>query len=105
MFLVVGEKYRTVKELKYKDITVPKGFEFDGVTVKAPFTFLFSNKDIRQGIRASCFHDYMCRHKDKYKREYATDILVEVWQEDGLEDFKAWFVRWSVNLYQWFNGW
>lgn len=105
MFLVVGEKYRTIKELKYKDIVVPKGFEFDGVTVKAPFTFLFSNKDLRQGIRASCFHDYMCQHKDKYKREYATDILVEIWQEDGLEDFKAWFVRWSVNLYQWFNGW
>lgn len=105
MFLVVGEKYRTIKELKYKDIVVPKGFEFDGVTVKAPFTFLFSNKDLRQGIRASCFHDYMCQHKDKYKRKYATDILVEVWQEDGLEDFKAWFVRWSVNLYQWFNGW
>ena len=105
MFLVVGEKYKTIKELTYKGITVPKGFEFDGVTVKAPFTFLFSNKDLRQGIRASCFHDYMCQHKDKYKREYATDILVEVWQEDGLEDFKAWFVRWSVNLYQWFNGW
>lgn len=105
MFLVVGEKYRTIKELKYKDIVVPKGFEFDGVTVKAPFTFLFSNKDLRQGIRASCFHDYMCQHKDKYKREYATNILVEIWQEDGLEDFKAWFVRWSVNLYQWFNGW
>lgn len=30
MFLVVGEKYRTIKELKYKDVIVPKGFEFDG---------------------------------------------------------------------------
>lgn len=105
MFLVVGEKYRTIKELKYKDIVVPKGFEFDGVTVKAPFTFLFSNKDLRQGIRASCFHDYMCQHKDKYKREYATDILVEVWQEDGLEKWKSYLVRLAVNVYQWFNGW
>lgn len=105
MFLVVGEKYQTVVPLIYKGITVPKGFEFDGVTVKAPFTFLFSNKDLRQGIRASCFHDFMCRHKNQYSRKFATDILVKIWREDGLENWKAFLVRLSVNLYQWFNGW
>lgn len=105
MFLVVGEKYQTAVSLEYKGIIVPKGFVFDGVTVKAPFTFLFSNKDLRQGIRASCFHDYMCKHKDRYSRKFATDILVKIWMEDGLEYWKAYFVRLSVNLYQWFNGW
>ena len=105
MFLVVGEKYQTVVPLVYKGISVPKGFVFDGVTVKAPFTFLFSNKDLRQGIRASCFHDFMCRHKNQYSRKFATDILVKIWREDGLENWKAFFVRLSVNLYQWFNGW
>lgn len=104
-FGVCGDKYRVLTPLFYDGITVPSGFEFDGVTVKAPFTFLFSNKDLRQGIRASCFHDWMCNHKDRYRRETATDVLVEIWRADGLEAWKAWFVRWSVNLYQWLKGW
>lgn len=104
-FAVCGEKFVTLKELKFAGITVPKGFVFDGVTVKAPFTFLFSNKDLRQGIRASCFHDWLCLHKDEYSREFATDVLVQIWRKDGLEKIKAVFVKWSVNLYQRLRGW
>lgn len=104
-FGVKGLKYVTLKELHYDGITVPKGFEFDGVTVMAPFTLLFSNKDLRQGIRASCFHDWMCQHKDEYSREYATKVLVDIWKEDGLESLKAWFVKVCVNAYQWLKGW
>ena len=105
IFGVKGLKYVTLKELHYDGITLPKGFEFDGVTVKVPFTLLFSNKDLRQGIRASCFHDWMCQHKNEYSREYATKVLVDIWKEDGLEDFKAWFVKVCVNAYQWLKGW
>ena len=105
IFGVKGLKYVTLKELHYDGITLPKGFEFDGVTVKAPFTFLFSNKDLRQGIRASCFHDWMCQHKNEYFRAYATKVLVDIWREDGLEPFKAWFVKVCVNAYQWLKGW
>lgn len=54
-FAVWQDKYVTLKALKYDKIEVPKGFIFDGVTVKAPFTVIFSNKDLRKGIRASCF--------------------------------------------------
>ncbi len=104
-FGINGDKYHTLVSLEYEGIKIPAGFEFDGVTVKAPFTFLFSNKDLRQGIRASCFHDWMCNHKDRYRRETATDVLVEIWRADGLEAWKAWFVRRSVNLYQWLKGW
>ena len=64
-FGINGDKYHTLVSLEYEGIKIPAGFEFDGVTVKAPFTFLFSNKDLRQGIRASCFHDWMCNHKDR----------------------------------------
>ena len=105
IFGVKGLKYVTLKELHYDGITLPKGFEFDGVTVKVPFTLLFSNKDLRQGIRASCFHDWMCRHKNEYSHEYATKVLVDIWKEDGLEPFKAWFVKVCVNAYQWLKGW
>lgn len=98
-------RYITFREITFKNVTVPKGFIFDGVTVKTPFTFLFSNKTLRQGIKASCFHDYMCLHKDKYTRKESTDILVEIWKADGLDNFRAFFVKVMVNVYQWLKGW
>lgn len=104
-FGIYNGKYVTLESLKYKGIKIPAGFEFDGVTVMAPFTLLFSNKDLRQGIRASCFHDWMCLHKDEYSRREATKILTDIWQEDGLERFKAKLVEWAVNAYQRLSGW
>lgn len=103
-FGISGLNYVTLKELKYNNLTVPEGFEFDGVTVKAPFTFLFSSKDLRKGIRASCFHDFMCRDKKSYYRRYATKVLVDIWKEDGLSPFKAWIVKITVNTFQAVKG-
>lgn len=103
-FAVDGINYITLRRIKYKDITIPKGYIFDGVTVKAPFTMLFSNKDLKQGIYASCIHDWICQHKEDYYRKDATDILVEIWQEWGLEPIKAFIVKISVNIFQFFKG-
>lgn len=96
--------YITLKKMEYKGVIVPKGFEFDGITVKAPFTFLFSNKDLRRGIKASCFHDYMCKHRENYSRTFATNILVDLWRESGLNIVKAFIVKISVNVFQYFRG-
>ncbi len=104
-FAVVGINYITLKKITYRNIVVPKGFTFDGVTIPAPFTMLFSNKDLRQGIKASCIHDFMCRNKDKYKRKEATDILIELWLENGLNKFKAQIAKISINIYQYIKGW
>lgn len=103
-FGIKGLNYVTLQELRHDHLIVPKGFEFDGVTVKAPFTFIFSSKDLRKGIRASCFHDYMCRDKSKYYRRYATKVLVEIWEHDGLSPFKGWIVKVFVNAYQAIKG-
>ena len=104
-FGIEGINYITIRPQEYKNIIVPAGYEFDGVTVKAPFSLLLSSKDMRQGIRASCFHDWLCQHKENYSRKYATDILVDIWREDGLGSFKAYIVKFSVNFYQWLKGW
>ena len=103
-FAVDGINYITLRKIKYKDITIPKGYIFDGVTIKAPFTMLFSNKDLKQGIYASCVHDWICQHKEDYYRKDATDILVKIWQECGLEPVKAFIVKISVNIFQFFKG-
>lgn len=103
-FGISGLNYKTLKQLKYDNIVVPKGFEFDGVTVKAPFTLLFSSKDLRKGIKASCFHDYMCKHKEQYTRKYATKVLVDLWRKEGLNRYKAYIVKVCVNAYQMIKG-
>ncbi len=103
-FAVYGINYVTLKDLEHDGIKIPKGYVFDGVTVKAPFTLLFSTKDLRQGVRASCFHDWLCEHREEYTREYATDVLVDIWQKDGLNKFKALIAKISVNVYQFFRG-
>lgn len=103
-FAVYGINYVTLKDLEHDGIKIPKGYVFDGVTVKAPFTLLFSTKDLRQGVRASCFHDWLCEHREEYTREYATDVLVDIWQKDGLNKFKAFIAKISVNVYQFFRG-
>ena len=103
-FAVYGINYVTMRELEYDGIKIPCGYVFDGVTAKAPFTFIFSTKDLRQGIRASCFHDWLCQHKPKYTREYSTKILVDIWRKDGLNGYKAFIVKISVNFYQFFKG-
>lgn len=105
-YAIDGINYVTLHTLEYDNIKVPKGFIFDGVTVKVPFTFIFSTKDLRQGIEASCFHDYICQHKDKYTKEYATKILIDLWRKNGLNKWKAFIVKISVNFYQYFKkGW
>lgn len=104
-FAILGINYITLKCLSYKNLFIPKGFIFDGVTVKAPFTLLFSNKDLRKGILASCFHDYMCRHKDIYKRKDATKVLIDLWIKEGLPKWKSYIVFVCVELYQFCCGW
>ncbi|OPZ88209.1 MAG: hypothetical protein BWY74_03216 [Firmicutes bacterium ADurb.Bin419] len=97
--------YMTLEEVRYKNIVVPKGFVFDGVTVKRLFRFMFSNKDLIKGLKASCIHDYMCRHKKLYGRKTATKYLVDIWVADGLSLFKANIVSFCVNFYQFFKKW
>ncbi len=104
-FAVYDIKYITLHRLSYKDVKVPRGFIFDGITVPAPLTILFSNKDLRQGIKASCFHDFMCQNKDKFSRKEATSILIELWLQAGLNKFKAQIAKLSINIYQRLKGW
>lgn len=103
-FAIYKNNYVTLRNIMYKNIYVPKGFIFDGVTVKSPFTFIFNSKDLRNGILASCFHDYMCKNKSEYDRKYATDILVSLWKKEGLSSFKSFIVKISVNIFQFFKG-
>lgn len=113
-FGVTPEYYIVLNSFKYIDskrklnIEIPKLYKFDGVTTKAPFTFMFSNNDLRKGVRAACIHDWICENKHNFTRKESTEILVEQWVKDGLGDmfwtrWKPSVVYWSVFLFQCFK--
>ena len=103
-FSICGINYVTRRDIEYDGIKVPQGYVFDGVTVKAPFTVIFNSEDLRRGLRASCFHDWLCEHRSEYKRKYATKVLVDLWRANKLGPIKAKIVSICVNVYQLFRG-
>ena len=103
-FGVKDGKFITLREIHHHDVTVKEGYTFDGVTVKVPFRFIFSNRDLLKGVHASCIHDFMCENRRYFDRRIATNYLVNIWRGDGLSDFKAKLVKLFVNIYQYFKG-
>ena len=49
-FGVKDGKFITLKEIRHHDVTVKEGYTFDGVTVKVPFRFIFSNRDLLNAV-------------------------------------------------------
>ena len=47
----------------------------------------------------------MCQNKDKFSRKEATNILIELWLQAGLNKFKAKIAQYGVSVYQWLKGW
>ena len=111
-FAVFDEKqYVTLRDLTFGDITVPKGFIFDGISVPWGVMWMFTHNELKRGIRAACFHDFMCEpeNRGRYKRKEATSILLKLWKKAGLGN--RWYTSWkpyvvyiAVELYQMRQG-
>ncbi len=111
LFAVYGrKKYITLNKLNRYGVDVPAGFIFDGVSVPWFVMWMFTHNELKEGIEAACVHDYMCEHKDDYRRRYATSILLKLWKNAGLGErwytsWKPWVVYVFVELYQILKGW
>ena len=66
---------------------------------------IFSQKNLRNGVRASCFHDYCCENKSKFGRRESTKLLCDLWKKDGLGKVKSFLVYVFVEAYQMGKGW
>lgn len=111
LFAVYGrKKYITLDKLNRYGVDVPAGFIFDGVSVPWFVMWMFTYDELKEGTEASCVHDYMCEHKNDYRRRYATSVLLKLWKNAGLGErwytsWKPWVVYVFVELYQILKGW
>lgn len=94
-----------VIKTKYGNYILKKDDITDGVSVPKGLTGFFTAKELMAGLRAACVHDQYCKKKKEGKRREASEILVELWKEDGLPKWKAWFVFWGVEIVQRCKGW
>lgn len=111
LFAVYGRKeYITLVKINRLGVEIPAGFVFDGVSVPWFVMWVFTHNELKEGIEASCVHDWMCAHKDIYRRREATSALIKLWKNAGLggrwyTSWKPWVVYGFVELYQIFQGW
>lgn len=54
-----GKRYRLIRPVTYKDVTVPIGYETDGISYKFRFFGIFLNKFDPLYIKAVIVHDYL----------------------------------------------
>ena len=53
------KRYRLIRPITYKDVTVPIGYETDGISYKFRFFGIFLNKFDPLYIKAVIVHDYL----------------------------------------------
>ena len=95
-----GNVYALQEELRYKDLTVPAGYESDGASVPRFFwRFVFPPGDIH-ALRAAFLHDYVYReHPKGWTRKMADEMFLAVMLEDGCDRRRAYLAYAGVKLF------
>jgi len=98
MLVPVGCKYETTVSLVYKDVTVPQGYQTDGITYKLRVLGLFYNKFDPRYIKAAVFHDYLVQQGNwELANQYFEELLPG--------DFRSKVMVVAVKLYRKFVEW
>ena len=78
----IGRKYRTTKEITYKDVIVPIGTLTDGISYKLRIFALFVDRYDPRFIEAVVVHDYLTYLGEWEKgNKYFEDMLPENWRK------------------------
>lgn len=90
-----GNRYKTCIDIKYKDVTVPKGYRTDGADVPRFFWSLFPpNKS--DYMPAVIVHDYLCAHS---MYEKADNYFEEILRVLGVHPIQVCVLVCSVRLW------
>ena len=92
--------YKLVEPLiwqdKIFDITVPKGFLYDGASVPLLATLIVPRKGGRYD-RAACLHDWLYG-THILPRKAADDLFYKAMLSDGVPKWKAWMIHQAVRI-------
>ncbi len=98
-------------EIEYKDdkysFTIPKGFCFDGASIPRAFWRLIGSNTDNTFLIAAMVHDFMCENhsvvgNNRYLSTLIFNALLEV---GGVNPFKRWMMKHTVDNYQKFCRW
>lgn len=94
------------KNKRYK-FTIPKDYCFDGASIPRFFWRAIGANSDPTFLVAALVHDYMCENhhvvgNDRYLSTLIFDNCLEV---GGVNSFKRWLMKHSVDNYQKFCGW
>jgi len=89
-------RVQLVKEVKYKDITIPKGYKSDGASI--PYIAkIFNIARFRMDyLPCAIIHDYLC---DLEQYDKADKYLLQLGKELSIKKIKLYTVYFSVRLY------
>lgn len=95
-----------IKQVKY-GFTIPKGFKWDGATIKPIFWLLIGSKTDPRFKNPSLLHDYMCNNKYivNFDRNFSSRVFKTMLLKAGVSKFKAQIMYLAVDIYQMTQGW
>ncbi len=97
--------YYLLENIEYKGVKCSIDDYSDGVSMQRWWArILFNPKEYAQGLFPAFIHDEMCRNKHLYDRKESTQYLVDLWRQNGLNGWKCFLVKHSVNIFQYFKG-
>jgi len=88
-------KFKLIKDLKYKDVIIKKGFRTDGASVPRIFWFLFP-PNRTDYLPCAIIHDYLC-DKEEYKK--ADKCFKQCLEELKVDKFSRTLMYWAVRIY------
>jgi len=90
-----NHKFKLIKSVKYKDITIPKGFRTDGASVPRIFWSLFP-PNRTDYLPCAVIHDYLC-DKGEYKK--ADKYFYECLKKLQVDKFSRDLMYYAVRIY------
>ncbi len=89
------------------EFSIPRGYTWDGASIPRFFWRLIGPKTSPDFLIPSMIHDVLCEHHDyiDFDRYLSTIVLERLLYCSGVNAFKRWIMKHSVDNFQKFQGW
>ena len=89
------------------EFTIPKGYRWDGASIPRFFWRLIGAKTDPRFLIPSMIHDVLCENHDYVdgERYFSTIVFERLLYVSGVNPFKRWMMKHSVDNFQKFQKW